>query len=89
MEEFYVRLGQRIREARKSSGMTQEAAAARLSLSRTSFVNIEKGRQRLAVHQLVDLAKVLGFEPGELLNEDPVNETDFIERVLRHSETSS
>jgi hypothetical protein len=36
-------------------------------LSRTTMVNIEKGRQRLAVHQLVQLGNALGCEPTELL----------------------
>lgn len=38
-----------------------------MSLTRTSIVNIEKGRQHLAVHQLVRLSDFLGCSPGDLI----------------------
>jgi transcriptional regulator with XRE-family HTH domain len=38
-----------------------------LGLTRTSAVNIEKGRQHLAVHQLVRVADFLGCNPGDLI----------------------
>jgi transcriptional regulator with XRE-family HTH domain len=66
-DDFYVQLGKRIRIARKDQGRTQEDIAARLDINRTTFVNIEKGRQRLAVHQLVELADALGCKPEDLL----------------------
>ena len=67
MDEFYARLGALIRDKRRANSITQERLAERLGLSRTTVVNIEKGRQRIAVHQLVDLSDVLGCEPVELL----------------------
>jgi transcriptional regulator with XRE-family HTH domain len=65
--EFYGRLGDRLREQRRAKGVTQEALANLLGLNRTTVVNLEKGRQRLAVHQLVLIADHLGCEPGDLL----------------------
>lgn len=70
MDDFYERLGKRIRSLRTENGATQEDMAGRLGVNRTTFVNIEKGRQRLAVHQLVDLANALGCDPGDLLVEN-------------------
>lgn len=67
MEAFYEGFGRRLRQLRRSAGLTQEQLARRLGLNRTTVVNIEGGRQRVAVHQLVELADALGCEPSELL----------------------
>jgi transcriptional regulator with XRE-family HTH domain len=67
VDEFYERLGGRLRTRRKGAGISQETLARRLRLSRTTYVNIEKGRQRLATHQLVEIADALGCEASDLL----------------------
>jgi transcriptional regulator with XRE-family HTH domain len=64
---FYASLGQRIAKVRKSRKTTQEELAKQLSLTRTSIINIEKGRQQVFVHTLTDLARVLGVSPSQLL----------------------
>lgn len=66
-DPFYEHLGERLRERRQSKRVTQEDLAQVLGLNRTTVVNIEKGRQRLAVHQLVQIADHLGCTPGELI----------------------
>jgi len=66
-DRFYVRLGERLRNRRRGKGVTQEDLANLLQLNRTTIVNIEKGRQRLAVHQLVRIADHLGCGVGDLL----------------------
>lgn len=65
-ERFNVALGERIR-TRRESKMTQAELAERIGLSRTSVTNIERGRQRLLVDQLVEIAKTLSVSPAELL----------------------
>jgi transcriptional regulator with XRE-family HTH domain len=57
--EFYSTLGARICEARKAARLTQEQVADQVGLARTSITNIEKGRQPVQVHLLVELAHVL------------------------------
>lgn len=47
--------------------MTQEDLALKVSLTRTSIINIEKGRQQLLVHTLVDIARALSVSVPELL----------------------
>jgi transcriptional regulator with XRE-family HTH domain len=47
--------------------MTQDNLALRLSLSRTSIINIEKGRQQVLVHTLADIASALGVPMTELV----------------------
>jgi DNA-binding XRE family transcriptional regulator len=56
--KFYAAVGGRIAKAR-TGRMTQEALAGRTSLTRTSIINIEKGRQQILVHTLVDIAQAL------------------------------
>lgn len=68
-QAFYRELGRRIREAREKSHLTQEALAVKVSLTRTSVTNIEKGRQQLLVHTLVEISKALNVAPESLLPE--------------------
>ncbi|MEI9922779.1 MAG: helix-turn-helix transcriptional regulator [Bradyrhizobium sp.] len=65
-ETFHVELGRRIRAAREGK-LTQAALGAHVNLSRTAITNIECGRQRLLVDQLVDIAKALDVPASELL----------------------
>lgn len=51
-------LGKRLKEARLSCGMTQEAAAVALRLPRTAMVHIEAGTRALSATELVRLAKL-------------------------------
>ncbi len=64
---FYAALGDRIRTARLRCGLSQEELARQVSLTRTSVTNIEKGRQKVLVHTLVDAARVLKVPVESLL----------------------
>lgn len=66
---FYVEVGRRVRLARERAGLTQDALAGRVSLSRTSVTNIEKGRQKVLLHTLCNLADALGVTPDVLMPE--------------------
>lgn len=66
-EAFYRLLGGAIRRRRNAIGMTQATVASRAGLLRTTVANIERGRQAVLVHQLVDIARVLGSAPESLL----------------------
>jgi transcriptional regulator with XRE-family HTH domain len=65
-DQFNEELGRRIRTAREGK-LTQEALGSRIGLSRTAVTNIECGRQRLLVDQLVDIAAAIGVPPSDLL----------------------
>lgn len=66
---FYEEVGQRIYKYRDERGMTQEELASHVSLARTSITNIEKGRQKLLIHTLVDIANALDKSPLDFLPE--------------------
>lgn len=67
VERIYQVLGVRLRLARELVGITQEDLARAVGISRPSIVNIEKGRQRIALHHFVRIADVLGLNVGRLL----------------------
>jgi transcriptional regulator with XRE-family HTH domain len=75
--KFYAAVGGRIAKAR-TGRMTQEALAGKTSLTRTSIINIEKGRQQILVHTLLDIAQALQVPITEL-----VPDTDNVEMLLR------
>lgn len=69
--DFYAAIGRRIAELRHGR-ITQEALAKKLFLTRTSIINIEKGRQQILVHTLVDIARALQVSPGDLIPADDI-----------------
>ena len=56
-------------EARESSGLSQNDVARAVGLSQPAVSAIEHGTRRLDVIEFLDLAKVIGFDPGELLTQ--------------------
>lgn len=67
MDDFYKDFGRRLAQVRRAAGLSQQALGERVGLSRPSIVNIEKGRQRILLHMLVEFASALGVEPSNLL----------------------
>ena len=65
--DLYVAVGGRIRVARERVGLTQEALGQLVGLGRTSITNIERGRQRMTVNTLFDVATALGEPAANLL----------------------
>ena len=62
-------LGERLKEARKYLGLTQEEVATYLRIGRTALCDIENGRRRVEVIELTRLAKLyrqsIGYFTGE------------------------
>jgi transcriptional regulator with XRE-family HTH domain len=65
--QLYRMFGDRVRALRENRSVTQEELARRVQLSRASITNIEKGRQRVLLHQLVNIADALDAKPSELM----------------------
>lgn len=64
---FYEEVGERIRNARIEKNIKQEVFSELLSLTRGSVVNIEKGRQRPSIYQLLKIAHILNIEYIDLI----------------------
>ena len=60
-------LGKRIRQLRKSAGMTQQALASAADIGRVTLVRIESGEQTPKYKTLSAIAQVLKKTIGEIL----------------------
>jgi transcriptional regulator with XRE-family HTH domain len=71
---FIERLG----EARRASGVTQESLAERLAKPQSYVSKIERCERRLDVIEFCQICHVLGKSPGEFLDEllQPARSTD-------------
>lgn len=67
-----AKIGDRLRVARSTSGLTQEQAAQRLGLARTTLVAIERGDRPPRPEELVALAKLYGASVHSLLRPSAV-----------------
>lgn len=80
--EFYIELGNRIREARLKAQIGQDELAEKLGLTRASIVNIEKGRQRPMIHTILTISQLLKVElhaliPGQTQVEATASQEDY------------
>lgn len=68
-------VGNKIKTSRKQAGKSQSKMAARIGVNRTTFINIEQGRQNISIYHLFLIAQalpnVLGVE-NLLPNEEQV-----------------
>lgn len=64
-------LSDRVRKAREHAGLSQQELAERLSITRTSVVNWERGHTRPLRALLVALADTTGVDPAWLTYEGP------------------
>ena len=64
-----VEIAQRLAERRKQAGLSQEALAARLGVSRQAVSKWEQGRAAPSTANLLALAKLYGACAEELLQE--------------------
>ncbi|KTD54924.1 Regulatory protein munI (modular protein) [Legionella sainthelensi] len=61
-----IKLGEKIRELRKSKGFSQEAFADEVGVDRTYLGGIERGERNIATLNLIRIASALNTEVGEL-----------------------
>jgi DNA-binding XRE family transcriptional regulator len=64
---FYSEFGKKLAAARSAAKVTQEALAKSVGMSRTSIVNIEKGRQPVHLHLVAKIAASLGTSVSVLI----------------------
>jgi transcriptional regulator with XRE-family HTH domain len=92
VDRFYEQFGQRVRSARLELGLNQEELGHRVGLERSSISNVEKGRQRVQLHMLLEFATALGVPPAELLPDPaatdplrlvPAGTRPFVQDVLK------
>ncbi len=67
-------LGERLKSARRTIGLTQEAVADMLGFVRTTIVAIEKGERRVTADELLAFAKCYGRNLSELMKQSAFTE---------------
>jgi len=68
-----VNTGERLRLARESADITQEAAAKAIGVARTTIVAIEKGERRARMNELQQLAKLYRTSVNAVLRREAVH----------------
>lgn len=67
VDKFYQEMGELIKTERLKKGISQEMLGDQLDLTRASVVNLEKGRHKPSVYQLIIIAQVFGIEYHKLI----------------------
>jgi Zn-dependent peptidase ImmA (M78 family)/DNA-binding XRE family transcriptional regulator len=80
-------MGERLRLARVAAGMTQDHAAERIGVARTTLVAIESGERKVRPSELLALSKTYGVSTN-LLSRGTAVHVDFVGQ-FRRSRTSS
>lgn len=62
-----IKLGQQIRNIRRSQGYSQESFAAMAGLGRTYMGRVERGEQNISIQNLIQIAFALSVNVGELV----------------------
>lgn len=65
--DILERFGQRVRELRRTEGLSQEAFAAKCGLDRTYMGGIERGERNLALRNIDLIAKTLKLSLSDLM----------------------
>lgn len=60
------KIGNRIRELRKETGLSQEKFAAKIGMDRTYFASVELGKRNISIVNLEKIADGLNISLSEL-----------------------
>lgn len=63
-----ARLRRHLREMRLRAGLTQTALGKRLNHTQQWVYKYEAGERRLDVIEFIQIARAIGFDPGEFIN---------------------
>jgi len=68
-----IQLGERLRTARTGAGLTQQDAAEKLGMARTTLIALEKGQRRVRSEELRNFAELYGSSVNALLRAQSVS----------------
>jgi transcriptional regulator with XRE-family HTH domain len=66
-EAIYAVFGRHLKELREKRKMAQEELATLSGLTRSSIANVENGKQRVLLHQVVQFAEALNVKFDDLI----------------------
>ena len=79
MSEIYMKLGQRIKEFREKSGISQQKLAERLGVLRPTISQIENGERRISADELIKLSEIFNLSIDNLLDLEKQPEVILLE----------
>ena len=77
-----MRVGLRIKELRAELGMSQEAFAYSIEMSRTYFAEVETGKRNVSIENIDRIARGLGVSLKEFFNSDLFVKSDRVQIEL-------
>jgi len=84
-----AQLGFRLRNARETLGLSQQAVADAVGLPRTAVTNIETGNRSLSTTELMKLADLYARDPAYFLEDEPATADDVSVILLRALQQAS
>lgn len=73
-------IGALLRQERDARGLTQEFVAQKCGFSFQFLQKLEKGKNRLSIHRLIQISRAVGFNPARFVSklyaESPATESD-------------
>ncbi len=60
------KIGKRIRELRKETGLSQEKFAAKIGMDRTYYASVELGKRNISIINLEKIAQGLGVSLADM-----------------------
>ena len=70
-EQGYAAFASLLRDERKKAGLTQAKLAKKLRRPQSYVSKYERSDRRLDVIEFLEVARVIGFDPGEMLRKLP------------------
>nr|WP_201612205.1 helix-turn-helix transcriptional regulator [Psychrobacter immobilis] len=67
MDERMIAFGKRVREVRKSKGISQEKLAEMAAIDRSYMGNIERGEKNITLKKAYEICDALGIEIRDLV----------------------
>ena len=78
----YKLIGDRIKKARKTNGMTQDVLAEKLNVSVGYVSQVERGITKISLDLLGAISSILDCDIAELVTESATNSNEYMESEL-------
>ena len=78
----YKLIGERIKKARKSAGMTQEFLAEKLNVSIGYVSQIERGITKISLDLLGAISSILDYDIAVFITESAIHSNEYMETEL-------
>lgn len=74
--DYLISFGQRVRELRQRTGISQERFALTIEMDRTYYSSVESGRRNISLLNIKKLADGFGIPVADLFPQNTLNEEE-------------